>query len=96
MEKDKLRKVESVRVTRSGMMVISWSSKEQKEKALWLYKRSMYEVESCDFQSRAPKKGVISLDIEASWYRDNIPGIVGARRLIFIVNGKKEENLSVR
>lgn len=55
----------------------------------------MYEVESCDFQSRAPKKGVISLDIEASWYRDNMPGIVGARRLTLIVNGKEEENLSV-
>lgn len=35
-------------------------------------------MEGYDFQSRAPVKSVISgvaLDIEAGWFRENIPGI---------------------
>lgn len=46
MVKDALGKVESVRVTRSGFVLISCVLKEQKEKALWLYKLLTYEVES--------------------------------------------------
>jgi hypothetical protein len=45
---------------------------------------STYDVESYAFQSRAPIKGVISgvlLDIEAVWFRDNIPGVVDALSL---------------
>lgn len=65
--KEELDKVELVRVTRSGMMLIS-CVKAQKEKALLLYKMLTYDVGSYDCQSRAPVKGVnsgVSLDKES-------------------------------
>lgn len=58
--KASLEKVDVVKVTRSDMVLIWCVSKEQKECALCLMKLSTHEVNSFDFQSRAPVKGVIS------------------------------------
>lgn len=55
---DALGKVESVRVTRSGFALILRASEEQKDKALLLHKLVTSEVESINFQSRAPIKKV--------------------------------------
>ena len=96
MVKDALGEVESVRLAKSGMMLISWLSKEESEKALWLCKLLTHEVASYDYRSRAPIKGVISgfsVDIEASWFKMNMPGIVDSHCLTRNLNGKKEENL---
>ena len=73
-------------------------SKAQKAKALWLNKMSTYDLESYDFQSRALVKGVISgvlLDIEAVWFRENIPGVVDACWLNRMIDGRKEQSISL-
>lgn len=67
--------MESVRGTRSVFVLISCVSQEQKEKALRINKLPSYEVESLDFCSRAPLKGVdsgITLDVEASCFTSGI------------------------
>ena len=56
MVKAALGKVDAVKVTRSGMVLILWVSKEQKECALRLAKITTHEVNSFDFRSRAPVK----------------------------------------
>lgn len=41
------------------------------------------------------KDAISGFDMEESRFRDNMPGIAGARRLTRTVTGKKEERLSV-
>ena len=90
MVRDALGKVELIRGTRSGFVLISCVSKEEKERALRIDKLLTYEVESFDFCSRVPLKVVISgvvLDVEALWFTRSIPGVVGTHRLNHAVDG---------
>jgi hypothetical protein len=92
MVKKVLGKVDAVKVTRNGMVLISCVSEEQKECALWLAELLKHEVNSCDFQSRAPVKGVISgvpSDIDNQYRRLKITGVIHARCLTSVENEKK-------
>lgn len=57
-------------------------------------------MESFYFLSRAPAKGIISgvsVEIEDQCHNHHVPGpgVVEARRLNFLVDGRKKENLPV-
>jgi hypothetical protein len=56
------------------------------------------EVTCIDLRNRAPAKRVIAgvlLDIVDEYLSQKIPGVVSARRLTCVVNGRKEKSLSI-
>ena len=83
-------KVVSIKVTRSGLVLVNCVDEEQKNLAL--------DLPRCiDLRSRAPAKGVIagvSLDVDNEYLSQKIQGVACARRLTLMVNGR-ENSLSI-
>jgi hypothetical protein len=94
--KEELWKVELVRLTRSSMLVfhVYWISKRRKLCGSINFNCTKWRVMIFRVRHRRKVSYLVSHWIEASCFRDNMPGIVGARWLTLTVNGK-EERLSV-
>lgn len=83
--------VESIKVTRSGLILIDCASEEQRKTAVGLKRIHTTEVSCFKLQSGAPIKGVITgvtMDVNIE-YLKRIPGVVGARHLTHSVNRVK-------
>ena len=96
MVKYALGKVESVRVTRSGLILIRCICEEQRKFAVGFKTTRTTEVSCFELGSRTPVRGVIwgvktGVQVE---YTKRIPGVVGSRRLTRWVNGRNR-SLSV-
>lgn len=91
MVKDEFGKVESVRVTKSSMIVISCIERAKRESSINI-QRMKCRVMIFRVGHQGNVSSLASRWIEASWYRDNMTGIVGSCRLSHTVNGKEERH----
>lgn len=72
--------------------MVNYVDEEQKKRALDLAKLSTSQVTFIDLWNRPPAKGVIArvlLDIDDEYLSQKISGVVSARRLTCMVNGRK-------
>ena len=96
------RWVKSVRVTRSGLVIIVCVSVGHRKNALEVKRMGAIKVNSFVLKKKAPMKGVITgiaVDVKVDQLRAKIPGVCDARRLMRRrqggESGETEESLSV-
>ena len=83
--KKELGHVESVRVTRSGLMIIACVSVGQRKNALEVKRMGARKVNCFVLKKRATIKGVITgvaVNIKVDQLRGKIPGVCDAHRLM--------------
>ena len=83
--KTELGAVESVEVTRRGLVIIVCVSAGQREKALRVKRMGKRDVNCFATKKRAPLKGVITgvaVNVKVNQLKGKIPGVCDARRLV--------------